>query len=281
MVVPEDTMIVAAYHTTRAEAGNLAAGRVDTLAESVHNRALLSEYDTGSHRYSFEVVRALLSEITNPVPATGGAAAETLAHAEGRATELLARATRAVTLADYERLAMETPGVRLARVAARANLHPGFPCVKATGVITVIVLPHLPRGRPMPSAGLLRAVAAYLNRRRLIGTRLEITGPTYTEVSVRTRVRAHRLASRADLRRRIVQALNDFFNPLTGGPERNGWPFGHDVYRSEILQLLDDVPGVEHVLELELRAAGCAQCGNVCLGPLGLTAAGQHEIEVV
>ena len=135
--------------------------------------------------------------VTNPVPVADGAAAETLEHAEGRAAEQAASATRAVTLADYERLAAETPGVRLARVTAlRQRRTPACPCVGATGVVTVVVVPFLPAGRPSPSRGLLRAVAAYLCPLRLVGTRVEVTGPVYTEVAVRACVAAHRLGER-------------------------------------------------------------------------------------
>src|SRR5690606_8047542 len=98
--------------------------------------------------------------------------------------------TRAVTAADYEALAFETPGVTLARVGVRPNLHPGFPCWDAPGVVTVIILPHLPAGRPEPSCETIRQVAAYLARRRIVGTRIEVVGPTYRTVAVQASVRA-------------------------------------------------------------------------------------------
>ncbi|HYO13580.1 MAG TPA: putative baseplate assembly protein [Thermoanaerobaculia bacterium] len=211
--------------------------------------------------------------VEGPVPALGGAAAETLALATARAVESLERPERAVTLADYERLALETPGVRLARAEARANLDPAVPCLHATGVVTVLIVPFLPKSRPTPSEGTRRAVARYLGRRRLIGTRIVVAGPRYTEVAVRATVRPLPGVDPVALRARIVEALDRFFHPLT-------WPFGRDVYRSEVLEVLDGVAGVDHVLSLELIAGGGEPvCGNVCIGPLGLVAAGRHEIE--
>ena len=54
-----------------------------------------------------------------------------------------------------------------------------------------------------------------------------------------------------------------------------------DVFRTEILQVIDGVPGVDHVLSLELAAEGTTgQCGNLCVGPLELVAPGRHSIEV-
>jgi hypothetical protein len=88
--------------------------------------------------------------------------------------------------------------------------------------------------------------------------------------------------NKAALQQRITAALDDFFNPLTGGPDGGGWPFGRDVYRSEVLQVIDEVAGVDHVVAMELIADGCdPQCGNICLAPTQLVAAGEHEIEVI
>jgi predicted phage baseplate assembly protein len=154
--------------------------------------------------------------------------------------------------------------------------------LKAPGIVLLIILPSLPAGRPVPGAGLKRAVSRYINRRRVIGTRVEVVGPTYLEVAVRARVKALDGASRAGVRQKIVEALNGFFDPLRGGPEGKGWPFGRDVYRSEVLQVIDEVAGVDHVFTMDLIAEGCEpQCGNVCLGPTWLVAAGRHEIEVI
>ena len=269
LVPPEGAAIVVAHSATKAQEGNVRAAAINAISSSAHNRALLPE-----------AVRAAL-QVTNRVPGTGGTAAETREHAEARAARLMGERTRAVTLADYEELAWATPGVRLARAAARANTHPGFPCVEAVGVVTVIVLPHLPAGSPMPSLDVLRAVSAHLAGHRIVGTRVEVTGPTYTVVNVRARVGANRLAGRAELARRVGDALDRFFHPLHGGPDGIGWPFGRDVVRSEVLQVADAVPGVEHVLDLELVSTSGVSCGNLCLGPLGLVASGQHEIEVV
>jgi len=272
-VPPPDALIFATGYETRAEKGNLQQGTIETLTDSLHNRALLSEFDQ---------VKANLTLITNFIPSLGGDKAETLEKATERARQLIEKPNRAVTLNDYETLARETPGVRLARVSARANLHPAFPCFSAPGIITVIVLPSLPVGRPLPSSALRRTISAYLTRRRVIGTRVEVVGPTYRKISVQAQVQSSAGINRNTLQARLIETIDRFFDPLVGGPDGNGWPFGRDVYRSEVLQIIDETPGVENVLSLELRADdGRPQCGNICIGPTGLVDAGQHEIEVV
>jgi hypothetical protein len=126
----------------------------------------------------------------------------------------------------------------------------------------------------------VRQVSSYLAAHRIVGTRVEVTGPRYTEVAVHARVSSQRTANAAELPARVGDALDEFFHPLRGGPDGRGWPFGRDVVRSEVLQVVDGVAGVDHVLELELVDSNGVSCGNVCVGPLGLVAAGEHAIEV-
>jgi predicted phage baseplate assembly protein len=278
--VPAGAPIVASYLVTTAEAGNIPAHRSFSLAQTPHNSVALAAALGGSPAASLEHTATTLDGAENTVPATGGATAETLDHAEGRAIEAMARVTRAVTLRDIEELACATPGASLARAAAIAGLHPAFPCVDAAGMVTVVVLPWLPAGRPMPSSGLLRAVHASLARRRLVGTRIEVTGPTYLEVAVRATVAALPGAARDAVRDSVLRAVGRFFDPLEGGPDGTGWPFGRDVYRTEVLDVVNRVVGVARVESLELVAEGCGVCSNVCVGRTGLVASGAHEIVV-
>jgi hypothetical protein len=272
--LPSGALVVARYRSTRGADGNLPAGRSWRIARTAHNTLTLA---------TFTDILSGIAAIANPVPIDGGSAAETLGEATARAVDSVEQPLRAVTLADYEALALATPGVRLARVAARANLDPTAPCLQATGVVTVIIVPFLPRRQPFPTAGTRRAVMRYLFRRRLIGTRVVVVGPKYLEIAVRANVRPLSGVDPVSLRVRIVAALDRFFHPLTGGADGQGWPFGRDVYRSEVLQLLDEVPGVDHVLSLEF-ISGCSchgpVCGNVCVGPIGLVSSGAHEIAI-
>lgn len=278
-VPPPDGEIFATYSTTRAQAGNLAAGLITALSDSPHNRAIL--YDSTAVPDGWTQLNNELAPATNLSVAWGGAAAETIDQAAGDADQIVQSSGRAVTLGDYERLARATPGTRIARVKAIANMHPDFPCFQAPGMITIIVLPYLPQGSPAPTAGLLRAVSAYLRPRRVIGSRVEVVGPTYLKVAVQATVQAMTGANKATLQKGIVTALNNFLDPLAGGPDGTGWPFGRDVYRAEIMKVIDAVPGVDYITSISLLAeGGQPQCGNVCLGPSWLVEAGAHQITV-
>jgi hypothetical protein len=216
------------------------------------------------------------------IAASGGADAESLPDAIARAVVEREAPARAVTLADYEALARYTPGVDLARVTARANIHPGLGCINAFGVVTVLVVPNTPGLTPRPEAALRDRILQYLNTRRMIGTRVEVAGPTYLEITVRATVKSFPGQDVARLKGAVVAALNRFFDPLTGGPGGNGWPFGRDIYLTEVLEIVAGAPGVDHVLSMDLIPAGCEpQCGNICLRPSWLVTPGPHQIEVV
>jgi hypothetical protein len=300
-VPPAEALILAAYRTTHAAAGNVAAGKVTRPADTPRNALWLSA----------EVREQLRRITTNPQPASGGVAAEPLSEAIGRAVEALhaherlldlcaetkcqtfdqlaqqqVRAlpapTRAVNRLDLERLTLDVPGTRVARARAWAAVHPEYPCLQAPGVVTVVVVPDMPITRPEPSQGLLQTVKRFLDRRRVVGTRVEVVGPHYLEVSVRARVRTRPHTNAARVETQICQALNAFLDPRSGGPDRFGWPFGRDVYRSEILQVIDGIPGVDHVLELSLNAAGGEPlCGNIAVCPTWLVTPGAHQIDVM
>jgi hypothetical protein len=271
--LPKDARLYATYYTTQAQNGNLQKDVIHELVQDTYNRALLA---------SSQDVAAKLKTIKNPIPAMGGLPVESLEQLQARALADLARPTRAVTLADIEQLAKETPGICLARVTAIPNLHPAYPCYQAPGVITVIVMPFLPTGAPQASPNLIRKVQAYLNARRVVGTRLLVTRPQYHAAAVRVRIRAVRGVNPVSVRAALERALDAFFDPLSGGPDRQGWPFGRSIYRSEVLQVMDETPGVDHVLDLELiDEDGQPSCGNLCLRPLELVDAQPHQIEVI
>ena len=331
-VPPKNSWIIARYHTTTGDDGNLTAGRINRVSGSLHNHALLGnnpifqinkeyieklqrdniplnirkrienlakEYSTEEEflndlnkvidheqldQYSWSILKhahLLFKSVFNPMPALGGAPAESLTHAQGRAIQLADQTDRAVTVADIERLARQTPGVELSRVAVRPNLWHSLSCLKAHDNITVIVMPCLPPNKPAPSCGLLRMVKSYLDRHRPIGVRFHVVGPAFRSVVIEAKVKAFQDRDKAVLETDIINVLNTFIDPLRGGPDANGWPFGRSVFRSEVLQIIDQVDGVDYVESLSLIVDDSEpQCGNISLCPDELIVMGTHTIEV-
>jgi len=189
---------------------------------------------------------------------------------------------RGLTLIDLERIALDVPGTRVGRARAWAERHPALSCLRVPGTVMVVILPDAPGPRPFPSPGLRDAVQRALDLRRAVCTRVVVAGPTYREVRVRARVGGEPLAAASRLISAIRAALDAFLNPLTGGPEGRGWPFGRDVYRSEILQVVQAVAGVDYVSSLSLALDGReTACGNLTLCASELVTPGTHDLEVV
>jgi predicted phage baseplate assembly protein len=185
----------------------------------------------------------------------------------------------AITVVDIERIALDTPGTRISRVRAWPNHHPSLQCINAVGFVTVLVIPDMPTPQPTPTQGLLDAIRRHLGLHRIVCMQIAVTGPTYVVISVSTSVKVKQGANSARVIDAIRHAIDAFLDARTGGPADRGWPFGRSIYRSEILQLIDDIPGVDHVTSLSLIAgSGTPQCGDIQLCNTWLPAPGTHTI---
>jgi hypothetical protein len=189
---------------------------------------------------------------------------------------------RAVTALDFERRALASEGTSLWRARALTDVDPRLPGLIADGCITVAVVPWLPVDRPEPTPELLARIRADLVTARTVGTRVFVAGPDYARVGVRATLRLLP-GARSDA---VIVAGNDaverFLHPVTGGPLGRGWPFGRPVRRSEVLQLLDELPGVDRVeglvLVREKDDGSTEECGDLTLCPIELVLAGSIDL---
>ena len=271
-VPPAGATIDASYRTGGGTAGNVPARTLDTLLRGPHNEALVANWLT---------VRAALG-VRQPVAASGGRPAETLAAASARAVAVLTRVDRTVTIQDFETLARGTPGVDVARAFGVPNFHPQYPGISAAGCVAVVIIPRCPDDRPTPSDALLDEVQRYLRRRRPLTTEIHVVAPCYKRITVYARVHAAAAADRSTVAALAASALETFLNPLRGGPDGTGWSVGRAVYRTEILTLLSGLPGVAYVdaLELQVNDEDAARCGNAEICARGLVASGTHHITI-
>lgn len=98
-----------------------------------------------------------------------------------------------------------------------------------------------------PDTNLLVSVRNNLDDRRLLTTVVHVVGPSYLRLNVCISIVLMPDALKSNVLNYCIEALWKYFNPLTGGREGNGWPFGRAVYVSEIYALLDKLPGVDYV----------------------------------
>lgn len=161
---------------------------------------------------------------------------------------------RAVTTADFEELLLrDFPGrVLRVRCVADRNIESEDPTsvgVFKPGHISVIVVPG-PGDQETdstPKAALINEVLLYLEPRSLLTTRVHVVGPRYISVGVQLTLHLKPDSKAESVGPQAVEALRKFLDPIEGGTDKKGWPFGRNVYLSEIYELLDKVTGVDHV----------------------------------
>jgi len=199
----------------------------------------------------------LVDRVENRRAAIGGVAPETVEEAKVRGPLALRTRDRAVTPEDYEQLARAAaPGI--ARVRAVPVSSP-----EGAGAVRVLVVPSASadeEGRLrfedlLPSAETLGAVARHLDERRTVGASVLVEPPFYQGVTVVAKLVARPRTSSEELAREAKIALNRYFDPLGGGLDGEGWPFGRPVQAGEVYAVLQRLPGTELVDEVKLFPA--------------------------
>ncbi len=232
------------------------------------------------------------NNVTNPFPAAGGRDEQGVNDAIRRAPQVLKHHDRAVTAEDFEALAMQAANI--ARAVALPLHHPDYPGIEVPGVVTVLVVPDVEGEAPVPNAGTLSAVCAYLNQRRLLTSELYVKGPTYKTVVVHAELVAEDSADLAEIKAQALDSLALYFHPIRGGeasdptlpvddPARSGggWPFGGDIYYSLLYRRLL-FRGVKRLVSLRIELDGelYPECRDVPIDVGVLLRSGEHQIDV-
>src|SRR5205807_9505337 len=139
----------------------------------------------------------------------------------------------------------------------------------------------------VPDAETVEAIARSLDECRVIGTRVLVQPPVYLGVTVVARLQARRGANAARLQQEALDALYGYLNPVTGGPERMGWPFGRPAHSGEVYAILQRLRGIELVDDVRLFGANLitGQRGGAVqrleLDPHALVFSYEHQVLVV
>jgi hypothetical protein len=110
--------------------------------------------------------------------------------------------------------------------------------------------------RPLdPSPALLAGLAAFIDEWRLLTTRVDLTGYRPLPVAVGAGLYLTDDGVPAAVSAAAVSALDQFFDPLTGG-RGAGWPFGRSLFVSDVAAALDGLPGVDFVTSVTISLTG-------------------------
>ncbi len=191
-----------------------------------------------------------VDRVENIEAARGGVDAETVANAKLRGPQTLRAGARAVTAADYERLAGQADP-SIARVRCLPPVTPGAP-IRLLIVPASKADPHASKlddfALPAP---MVDRVEQFLEHRRILGSTIRVATPYYQGVTVAALITARPGRPANLVRERALAALYQYINPLVGG-DGNGWAFDTDLNNSAIFQMLEVIEGVERVDEVLL-----------------------------
>lgn len=241
-----------------------------------------------------ELTRSLsyVAEVTNRTPALGGRDAEDIERAKLRARQLLRTGERAVTTGDYEHLATVYLNNEVPPGVARVRCLPPVSANGPQAPIRLLLVPNRnygDRGPITPDVltlpeGMAAKVEDYLNAHSVLTTSVKAQAPEYVQVAVFARMKARTRDQSDAVRHEAEVRLYRFLHPTTGGPagDRAGWPFGRSLYLTDVLALLQTIPGLDYIEWLTLQPAGGERShGPIVLGADQLILSGQHQIEMI
>ena len=257
-IPPAGAPIVVSYVTGGGFDGNVPVGAVCELRSGV----------------------GFVQSVTNPVAAAGGAIAESLRAARDRSAQQVRHRDRAVSVEDYEWLALGASS-EVARV--RALPLEGAAGTGARGNVGIVIVPHSQQAQPFASAELERTVVDALAQRAPAGVAggIRIVAPSYVPVGVRAEILPLRAEDAGRVEALVRMRMRNFLHPLVGGREGHGWDFGQSVFLSDLAALIEDTPGVDAVRFLQLMV-GATVCGDrVPVAPQQLIAAGNSQLMLI
>jgi predicted phage baseplate assembly protein len=225
----------------------------------------LREYRVGGGRRGNVATRAIsvmkssipfVARVENRRPARGGVDGEDIENAKVRGPIRLRARGRAVTTEDYEQLAREAaPEVARVRAVAAGD-------GADAGSVRVLIVPsasseqgRLRFDQLVPNEDTLQKVTDRLEESRVIGTRAIIEPPVYRGITVVAKLKARNRVNPTRLQEEALAALYEYFNPISGGPDGTGWPFGRPVNVGEVYSVLQGIRGTELVEDARLFGA--------------------------
>lgn len=166
----------------------------------------------------------------------GGRAAENSITAAARISRMLADSDKCAGVRDYERIARETPGLRIARIKAIPCYDPDDPAPsRRCSVMTIAAAPYSSEPKPFADAAFLDEIRRHMEKYRTICTQIKVTPIRYANVSVRINasLTAGNAADRADAPNpELVKCVHNYFASLGIGETAR-----RDVLYSDIAEL--------------------------------------------
>ena len=201
---------------------------------------------------------ASVKTVSQPFASFGGQPLETPAAMQRRAAERLRHRGRAVTPWDVERLVLQAfPTLHRARCVAHAR--PGQ--WQAPGHRLLVLVPDLRNQhaadplQPRVDLDTLVRVGDFVRERSAPGLQTHVVNPAYRVLQIEFSVRLRRGVVFSLYRRTLNQALVEALAPWAGGQAAD-IRFGGRIWRSALLDRVEEMDGVDWVSDFRLRVDG-------------------------
>lgn len=209
-----------------------------------------------------------VDQVTNLCRAEGGRDQESIDEAMLRARREMRAQQRAVTAEDFENFTRKASrAVARAKCRTPGKLNTASPL--PPGMVELLVIPAAfdairagDFSRLRLEEPLRREIVNYIDQYRLLTTTLNVKEPNYLGIQVTAEIVPSEYSHPEMVCTRVVERLQQFLSPLALSEDESlsevveqeweGWPFGRDLYVSELFSLIQQVPGVKHVLDVQI-----------------------------
>ncbi len=222
MIPPKglDNVIAVSYQASLAAAGNSPANTINDL----------------------QTANSQIQTVTNHVASTGGSNGYALSTLQQQTPAYLRSYNRAVIQEDYSALAVAANPLVLRAATQQMGLEQ----------INIYILPNIDTPKPIASYDLLQTVKQSIITKVFIPLqqRIAVYCANYVSIDVNVQCYATTNTVPAALITTIKAILQKFLDPRLGGGLSEGWNFGESLTITELMSIVQRIPGVASILSI-------------------------------
>lgn len=186
-----------------------------------------------------------IESVINQVPSSGGVDTENDESAVFRGPHTIKNRGYAVTIEDFEWLAME----------ASPEIIKTKAIIDDKNKIKIIILADRKSPTPLPEKNLMDSVEKYIKERVFFNIREEINilWPEYKRIDSKVTFKPLYVNESSIVIEKVKMKMRTFLDPVRGGKFGKGFDFGEKIYVSGIAAAIEDVEGVDYVEKIILK----------------------------
>lgn len=188
-----------------------------------------------------------LVKVTQIKQATGGRNNDTFRDIRRKPVDIFDKATRAVTINDYETIVRQTPGLIIENMKVLPNYLPNKSTSDSMNCVTIAIQQGEFNKKCNYLESYSKNIKAHLDKYRLINTRIEVTGPSYIGIKISGNITINSYES--ECRSEIENGINEFIKKLN----RN---LGRPLYFGELFGTIERMDCVIYLEDFHITPTG-------------------------